>query len=1362
MPINRLYLPLVKKESGSDKRYKIEDDSIVVGTLKVTETTVSGFNNSSWLSLGADKRVEGTYYVHFKTPSSILSRRQDLIHAEGWLQLCINESGNLAMWNWTSTTWNNIITSVPVNMDYWLKIEISGNTRTIYVSMDGSSYGQVASFTDNSASTSSNNKFYIGQQSWTSTATEDLSWRGLLYLNDFKIVTGGGTEYTYPIVETSIVKKEYKIKDSAIIVGNNIKVTEDTVSGFNDSSWLSLGRKCRTNGTIYVHFRTQKVFAMEMYERILHAQDWLCLEIGRDDHGLVTYIWNDGDYNERYISIVDGSRIQPDTDYWVKIELQGGQRTFYFSTDGENYTEELSFYDYGVDVSYENEFYIGQQSFTDTVEFDASFKGSVYLNDFRIVTNNYRIGDSTSVVGSLTVGDNSVSGFSTSNYGVIPYKNSSIESMELHCKVKTSDDTSTRQVVYGQTGINMTTPQIEVNNGKLWLGISYDGTTWNVDKYMTSTISPNTWYVVDVTWDSVSSKAEYLVKDGNGTTVGSGDVSCTNVYWQLNMGLGIDHVQSAGSTTHTAPWLGTIALDDCYIKVNGDTVWQGETTNAYTFPIVEVDIPIHDYDVLRYQPKVNAGEKHTLTGYYIQSNKGDNVIPIKEVSKITTIVGSPSITENGEVSDFSDSNYLYFNTDLAVGGVSNFEMVMAFNLTSTYNGQAIYGSGYMKILLNSSDKLRLLVIDGRYTRVDLTGTTTIEHGVKYYVKIVYNSSSGYSMFTSTDGTEWTSEGQYTSWTSNPYQINGRIGHEYSSNGYYFRGKVYLDECYFIKQTIRMWSGMEVNNPSAVVYGQNLLMNETGEIKNFSSSDWLDFGKTSRVNGARTCSVHFKTPEVFSGNNETIVYADHYMYLFIDNNRNLIIRDWNRGYDVRIIENMEVNKEYWVKITVNDTTCSIEISENGTDYTVPTGKVTITPLAFAIQELTNRTVTGDIEGFLAGNGSITVTPTNSAYSGLCLKTTLGDWSAVKTIRYTATNQGTFNNYGYYDMNHTWHAYSEGCMSASSSGTRYTITCDLPEGDVEYIFISSNSQSACSYSDLEILDAGGNSLLGGGEPYDLTINFPMTDSSLRKYYNSFLVGKDSSGNSFSGTLYLKDFSFKKENSLINSNAVIPIYNVIKKRNFTSITGSLGVIGLSEVTGFSNSNYGSMTSAFTLPSSNISSFEIKVKLRFNSYTSYGRVIEVNSKNAYQGFWIDANTQYGIKLTWIYDSRGYTVGIVAIPASWFAIGKDYWAKWVSEDNGVTIKSYYSFNGEDYHEYTTYQPGSYKLGLNSFYYRMGMSSSYPTDSNYVFNGVIDLSETSVKVNDDWLFWGGMKETQLPLHDIRDYMAVIKLPGSGS
>ena len=187
------------------------------------------------------------------------------------------------------------------------------------------------------------------------------------------------------------------------------------------------------------------------------------------------------------------------------------------------------------------------------------------FGDYIATDNVYNV----TIIGALANTDGLLSGFSTSNYALLPkYFPSSLstEDWEFVIPYKTTSISGTQNVMCSDDyGIGFA-----INaSAKLVWWISSNGTSWNIANSVTSTLT-------------VSANTQYYFKLGrtSGTTylaVSTDNVNFTNyISTSTSFSLQNTRFKFGISRSNADPATnGTIDLNACYIKVNGEFWWQG-------------------------------------------------------------------------------------------------------------------------------------------------------------------------------------------------------------------------------------------------------------------------------------------------------------------------------------------------------------------------------------------------------------------------------------------------------------------------------------------------------------------------------------------------------------------------------------------------------------------------------------------------------------------------------------------------------------------------------------------------------------------------------------------------------------------
>lgn len=171
------------------------------------------------------------------------------------------------------------------------------------------------------------------------------------------------------------------------------------------------------------------------------------------------------------------------------------------------------------------------------------------------------------VVGSPTINNGVISGFSNNgNYLTMPNYPQNISSFEIVVKFNCSDlgSSSTERCILGQNANNYKTPQIEVNSSRFWFGVSQNGSSWT--GVQGGVPVANTDYWLKAIWTGTQISLSVSQDGENYTLLGS--VSCSACTWTEVMRIGDDAANNDN-------FIGSIDLNESYIKINGETWWTG-------------------------------------------------------------------------------------------------------------------------------------------------------------------------------------------------------------------------------------------------------------------------------------------------------------------------------------------------------------------------------------------------------------------------------------------------------------------------------------------------------------------------------------------------------------------------------------------------------------------------------------------------------------------------------------------------------------------------------------------------------------------------------------------------------------------
>ena len=159
---------------------------------------------------------------------------------------------------------------------------------------------------------------------------------------------------------------------------------------------------------------------------------------------------------------------------------------------------------------------------------------------------------------------------------------------ECVLKVKTPSTISRRNLLIGSgDSFYRGGFSIELNNSKFGAGISSDNSSWNIG-WMSgaTTVSTNTIYWIKIAFDGSKYSLE-LSMDGVNYNTEATITSSTKINPSRILIIG----DTAGNSDY---WLGSVYLDGCYIKYNGQIWWSAYFPNTYEDVLTGVsleDIP---------------------------------------------------------------------------------------------------------------------------------------------------------------------------------------------------------------------------------------------------------------------------------------------------------------------------------------------------------------------------------------------------------------------------------------------------------------------------------------------------------------------------------------------------------------------------------------------------------------------------------------------------------------------------------------------------------------------------------------------------------------------------------------------------
>lgn len=383
---------------------------------------------------------------------------------------------------------------------------------------------------------------------------------------------------------------------------------------------------------------------------------------------------------------------------------------------------------------------------------------------YGLETTDYRKGyiNNFFVVGAPSIANGSVvSGFSTSNYLRLPQTPdfSSVDSWEWAFKITTGTGTSDQQLI-GGLSIDRTGVEIGIISSKLklWLGST---STSNSHDISTNNAVIGTYEIATSTdyWIKLSfTGTKYILSVSENGVSYTDDITVESTLRirSENLSIGVDKYGG------NRPFLGSIDLSECYIKSNGEYLWNPYKRCKY------------DYNF--------------------------------------TTVGTPNISNapTCEVSGFSSANYLSLPENFDVSDGSTWEMVYKVRTGSDIStGQSICGhtgSGNADPVFIgiSKSKFQMTLSKDNSTNIFSisAGIATVEANTDYFIKVTFDGSI-YILSYSKDGVDYIEDSSYTS--STPVWVsNLAIGRQQGADSEYpWLGSIDLTQSY-IKINNQLW------------------------------------------------------------------------------------------------------------------------------------------------------------------------------------------------------------------------------------------------------------------------------------------------------------------------------------------------------------------------------------------------------------------------------------------------------------------------------------------------------------------------------------------------------------------------------
>lgn len=348
-----------------------------------------------------------------------------------------------------------------------------------------------------------------------------------------------------------------------------------------------------------------------------------------------------------YASNTKGSYIIP-TNQWIYYKLIKTPLLFqaYYSLDGLSWTKDIEI-SMPAKLKYSSATYAKRVAIGFLNENNPHpFSGQIDLNETYVNVNcvawfgtsfskvkvrrgliNYNY----TIVGSPTIDNNIVSGFSNSNYIKLKTAPSNVTSYEIQLKFKTTAFNNRR--VIGDSTTNCHSIQLEVpasNETTMWYGHPSSSHGWN-GVQMSTAITTNTWYWFKAIWNGTK-VSTYISIDGY-NWVTDNTVNTSTCGWDQATAFGYDQ----GNTL-----TGFIDLNECYMIVNGEYIFRGSKQSSDSYKI-QTDNILSGYYIIEDGKLLWANPSIYLQfsgGQYINTSFNANQDTRVKMKALTTNIAS--------------------------------------------------------------------------------------------------------------------------------------------------------------------------------------------------------------------------------------------------------------------------------------------------------------------------------------------------------------------------------------------------------------------------------------------------------------------------------------------------------------------------------------------------------------------------------------------------------------------------------------------------------------------------------------------------------------------------------------------------
>ena len=358
---------------------------------------------------------------------------------------------------------------------------------------------------------------------------------------------------------------------------------------------------------------------------------------------------------------------------------------------------------------------------------------------------------------------------------------------------------------------------------------------------------------------------------------------------------------------------------------------------------------------LKYENTTDAIQNMYTTGQVETQTRG--FTQLQQMRRSTfdlskfTVVGSPTITDDGVASGFSSANYLgvkYLNLK------NDFEIDFEFTTQSITTQQCIMSCFYINpptyfsiiplllrieangtILLAVNFLQKIASVNGKWGAIG-TSTLVVLPDTKYYGRVIYNGIN-YQLYISTDGNNFTKyiDLEYST-PLEDYNIFA-LGRYTGQNLYPFAGSIDLSHFSITVDGKEVFSGnktgIDTIKPDNYMVVGSPVISDDGVVSGFSGANYLT---VPTIPLSTSTSWEIIIPIIFSNTSTTQYIISKYSV-----EQSITIGLWETGniflwlaagQNLSSTFKPRVDTKYFIKVSYKNGTAYIDVSTDGKNYT----------------------------------------------------------------------------------------------------------------------------------------------------------------------------------------------------------------------------------------------------------------------------------------------------------------------------------------------------------------------------------------------------------------------------------------------